>query len=122
MGLLLLWSTVVRRNVGSVGAFTLSPPETRMGRLSFQGSSQRNTIHRALASDPNNEDCGCGPTVFEGRPSSDAIRDIVDHRDVIGSLPLYNVNGQKTSINDILGDAKENADKTSVVVFLRSLG
>ena len=66
-------------------------------------------------------DCGCGPTVFEGKPSEFAQTSI-NHRQVIGDLPIFKVDGTETSINGIIGEASENPNKTSLVVFMRSLG
>lgn len=102
-------------------AFTVSPT-VLVGSPCFQTNRLRipNRAHPLHSS--NNEDCGCGPTVFDGKPPSSALRDAIDHRAVIGSLPLYNVDGVKTSMDDILGYGKETPNKTSLVVFLRSLG
>jgi hypothetical protein len=102
-------------------AFNVAPTAKSMGRPCFQTHHTR-TPNRSLLNASSDEDCGCGPTVFDGKPPTSAIRDTIDHRAVIGSLPLYNVDGEKTSIDDIIGYAKENPNKTSLVVFLRSLG
>lgn len=64
------------------------------------------------------QDCGCGPTVFAGKPST-AAQNAIDHREVISELPLFKIDGSKTSIDEILGST--NYD-TSLVVFMRSLG
>ena len=67
------------------------------------------------------EDCGCGPTVFGGKPSEYA-RNSINHREAIGNLPIFKVDGMETRINDIIGETNKNPNKTSLVVFLRSLG
>ena len=94
-----------------VHSFTLSQPRP----LSL---SQAQSSKLSATVEP---DCGCGPTVFEGKPSSTAQNNI-NHRSAIATLPIYNVDSGETSIDQIIGDAKENPNKTSLVVFLRSLG
>ncbi len=68
------------------------------------------------------EDCGC-ETTFTGKPSSYA-RNEINHRNALSTVPIYKIDGTLTTINDIIGDAKDtmNQKKTSLVVFLRSLG
>lgn len=66
------------------------------------------------------EDCGCG-TVFAGKPS-DFAQNSIDHRAVIGNLPIFQVDGTETSIDKIIGKASDDPQKVSLVVFMRSLG
>lgn len=68
------------------------------------------------------EDCGC-ETTFTGKPSSYA-RNEINHRNALAKVPIYKIDGTLTTIDDIIGDSKEskNQKKTSLVVFLRSLG
>jgi hypothetical protein len=66
-------------------------------------------------------DCGCGPTIFEGKPSNNARGDI-DHRDVIANLPIFKCDGTETTLDNIIGKSDQNPNRTSLVVFLRSLG
>lgn len=66
------------------------------------------------------EDCGCGPatttTTFAGNPSESAKT--MNSRTVMDKSPVYRLNGEKTTIGDIL----DESNRTSLVVFLRSLG
>ena len=67
------------------------------------------------------DDCGCAPTTttttFAGNPSEFAKT--MNSRTVMDKSPVYRLNGEKTTIGDILGDS---SSQTSLVVFLRSLG
>ena len=77
---------------------------------------------RSMEESKSNKDCGCAPpTTYSGKPSENAKNDI-DHRAVIGSLPLFSVDGVRTSLDEIIGLPSDNDNKTSLVVFLRSLG
>jgi hypothetical protein len=89
------------------------------GNIMAQTSYSRATT-RILSSNVD-EDCGCGPTVFTGKPSN-AARGDIEHRSAIRNLPIFKVDGTETSLDDIIGDAGNNPDRTSLVVFLRSLG
>ncbi len=79
-------------------------------------------IASKLSQSLSKEDCGC-ETVFSGKPT-DVARDNIDHRNVIAKVPLFRIDGTSTNIDEIIGDANDNANeqKTSLVVFLRSLG
>jgi len=69
-------------------------------------------------------DCGCAvPTSFSGNPSTIA-RDSTNHRTAIAKLPLFKVDGSgsSTNLDEIIGDPDRQESKTSLVVFLRSLG
>lgn len=90
----------------------------------FSANRASTTIQRITTEillSETNEDCGCGPTVFQGKPSEFAQTSI-NHRQVIGNLPIFKVDGTETSINGIIGETNENPNKTSLVVFMRSLG
>mmetsp|Transcript_1800 Transcript_1800/g.2401 ORF Transcript_1800/g.2401 Transcript_1800/m.2401 type:complete len:138 (+) Transcript_1800:104-517(+) len=80
-----------------------------------------NSNYCLFATDTGAEDCGCA-TIFEGQPSNTARRNI-NHRNAISKVPIYRIDGTITDIDDILGgeNSKKN-EKTSLVVFLRSLG
>ena len=73
------------------------------------------------------EDCGCASpaieTIYSGKPS-DFARNNINHRSVIGSIPLYKIDGSITTVDEIIGDSNDDNDdkKTSLVVFMRSLG
>jgi len=74
--------------------------------------------------DSNEDDCGCAvPTSFSGNPSTIA-RDIADHRTAIAKLTLFKVDGSgaSTNLDEIIGDPDDQESKTSLVIFLRSLG
>jgi len=104
------------------GAYCSIPPEC-LGRTSFFKTQARSPNLLLLSSSSNNnESCGCGSTVYEGKPSSTVLRDKIDHRSVIAGLPIYSVHGEQTNIDNIIGKADETPDKVSLVVFLRSLG
>jgi hypothetical protein len=70
-----------------------------------------------MSTNSSDMDCGCGKTIYSGKPSDDARN--VDPRSVIGSLPIFSVHGESTSVNDQLGMMYQG---TSIVVLLRSLG
>jgi hypothetical protein len=71
------------------------------------------TTTAAVLSPDENVDCGC--TIYSGKPSDKARS--VDARRAIGTAPIFSVNGDPTSINELIG-----SHGTAVVVFLRSLG
>jgi len=60
-------------------------------------------------------DCGCVTTTYSGNPSDTARS--MNSRAIMNKSLVYNLNGEKTTIGDILGESQ-----TSLVVFLRSLG
>mmetsp|Transcript_21258 Transcript_21258/g.31926 ORF Transcript_21258/g.31926 Transcript_21258/m.31926 type:complete len:149 (+) Transcript_21258:96-542(+) len=86
----------------------------------------RSTCSTTLASSVDTEDCGC-ETIYSGKPS-DAARNDINHRSAIAKLPLYRIDddGSKTTMDEIIGDSmdtdNDNDKRTSIVVFLRSLG
>lgn len=62
-------------------------------------------------------DCGCAPTVeFSGKPPL-GVQDGMNFRQIGAHVPILDLNGERTSMNEIL-----DSSKTSLVVFLRSLG
>lgn len=71
------------------------------------------TTLAAVLSADENPDCGC--TIYSGKPSDKARA--VDPRRAIGTAPLFSVNGDQTSIDELIGTRG-----TAIVVFLRSLG
>jgi hypothetical protein len=67
------------------------------------------------------EDCGCGQTEYTGKPSSSA--QTIRHLEVISNLPIYTIDGAETTISQTLQtQTGGKTPKTSLVVFLRSLG
>ena len=104
---------------GIVSGFTPSPTcmrKTLQSRVNTIVSSRTTKIQASIE-----PDCGCGPTVFEGKPSSSARTDI-DHRDVIANISIFKVDGTETTLDGIIGKSSQNPNRTSLVVFLRSLG
>ena len=84
-------------------------------------SGKENSMTRIPAVN-NLEDCGCGPTVFEGKPS-DTARNNINHRAAISKVPVFKMDGTQTCLDEIIGEANsDKIDRTSLVVFLRSLG
>jgi hypothetical protein len=73
----------------------------------------RNTARFLSAS---TDDCGC--TQFSGKPSEKAQS--LNARQAVRSSTFYTVNGQPTTMDDLIGPPENG--QTSVVVFLRSLG
>jgi len=100
---------------GIVSGFTLLPIKTSLSRTSVRCPS---TTRTQASIDP---DCGCGTTVFEGKPSNTA-REEIEHRNVIADLPLFKCDGTETTLDNIIGKSDLNPNRTSLVVFLRSLG
>lgn len=72
------------------------------------------TTMAAVLSPDENPDCGCD-TIYSGKPS-DRARSL-DARRAIASATIFSVNGDPTSINELIGTRG-----SAVVVFLRSLG
>ena len=62
------------------------------------------------------DDCGC--TQFSGKPSEKA--QLLNARQAVRSSTFYTVNGQPTTMDDLIGPPENG--QTSVVVLLRSLG
>ena len=92
---------------------------------SIRPPSNRNNIIRIQSSNIE-EDCGCASspieTIYSGKPS-DFARNNINHRSVIGNIPLYKIDGSITTVDEIIGDNNDDNDKkTSLVVFMRSLG
>ena len=71
------------------------------------------TSRAAILSPGENPDCGC--TIYSGKPSDKARS--LDPRRAIGTSPIFSVNGDQTSIDELIGTRG-----TAIVVFLRSLG
>mmetsp|Transcript_4959 Transcript_4959/g.7520 ORF Transcript_4959/g.7520 Transcript_4959/m.7520 type:complete len:127 (+) Transcript_4959:180-560(+) len=66
------------------------------------------------------EDCGCGtPMVLSGDPSSKARS--LNPREAIRKSTFYTVNGEKTSIDKLVGEPQSD-NGVSIVVLLRSFG
>ena len=58
-------------------------------------------------------------TIFEGEPTERA-KSTIDQRQVIRTLPVTSIQGDKVNFDDLIGTPQEG--QTSIVVFLRSLG
>ena len=98
-------------------------PSQTLSKPSFPSSTTTGITSSILnQSLSTTEDCGC-ETVYSGKPS-DSARENLDHRDVIAKVPLFRIDGSQTTIDEIIGDANDSAnkDRTSLVVFMRSLG
>jgi len=61
------------------------------------------------------------PTIFEGEPTERA-QTTINHREIIRTLPVTSIRGDKVLLDDLLMDDDEEEEGTSIVVFLRSLG
>lgn len=97
---------------------TLLPPK---GVISYSANAaQRPRENRRLLSmaSTDDEDCGCGGATVSGRPS-DAAK-AMDPRVAIGKSTFLTLDGEETSMNQLLGEPRNSG--TSLVVFLRSLG
>lgn len=105
-------------SVSTVRCFT--PSAYRLLLQNAHSKKDAKTSKIALSNIEVESDCGCGPTVFEGKPSRSA--QTINHRRAVAKLPIFKVDGSETSIDDIIGDPNENPNKTSLVVFMRSLG
>lgn len=62
------------------------------------------------------EDCGCAATEFSGEPSSRA--QILNARQAIRGLSVYNAAGDSVAFDSLLPSARQPV----IAVFLRSLG
>lgn len=105
----------VYHKVNGIENTSRSRPFYSITTSQLQSSTDQNGIE---------EDCGCD-TKYTGKPS-DMARSSINHRSAIAKIPLYKIDGSITTIDDIIGDAndmnKAQERKTSLVVFLRSLG
>ena len=118
-------------------AFAFSPSEIKVNRNYYNVRIDANSptfrpsytsiTSRVQASNEIEEDCGCASieTIYTGKPS-DFARSNINHRSAIANIPLYKIDGSITTLDDIIGDANDrnqaNQKKTSLVVFMRSLG
>jgi len=69
--------------------------------------------------DEKEDDCGCATvitTTYSGKPSDMALSQ-VNPRQALGRASVVNLKGDKTTMDELLFSSK-----TSLVVFLRSLG
>lgn len=73
-----------------------------------------------LSSTSSNEDCGCQK--FSGDVSESIRLNDINLRERIRSKDIYTLQGQRITIDDVLGSPLQPRSETSVVVFLRSLG
>lgn len=115
-----------RLNVGLPGfvseAFIVNSNNALHG-ISKCTYTSKKALSSSSSSSSSEDDCGCN-TIFTGKPS-DVARNGINHRSAIATIPIYKIDGSLTTIDAILGDAKDiihNQKKTSLVVFLRSLG
>jgi len=60
-------------------------------------------------------------TIFSGEPTEAARSSTMDQRQVIRTLPVTSLTGKQVYFDDLIGKPDDD-DKTSIVVFLRSLG
>lgn len=60
-----------------------------------------------------------GETIFSGEPTARAKR--INIRELIRTKNIQSVNGDSVNVDDLIGTPSD-AGKTSIVVFLRSLG
>ena len=73
----------------------------------------------SASSASDNDDCGCATaatTSYSGKPSDKALAQN-NPRQALGRASVFNLKGDKTTMDEILFSSK-----TSLVVFLRSLG
>jgi len=72
----------------------------------------------------NDDDCGCSSDnnnlVVTSGTISDGAKSL-NYREAIRNSRIYALNGDKTSIDELIGSPSKD-DTTSIVVFLRSLG
>ena len=61
-------------------------------------------------------------TIYSGEPTEAARSSTMDQRQVIRTLPVTSLTGKQVYFDDLIGKPDDNDDKTSIVVFLRSLG
>ena len=74
---------------------------------------------RSISTPLGMSSCGCDEAILSGKPS--VVAKTIDPRRAIRTKTLYNINGESTSMDEILGTPKAQQDP-AVVVFLRSLG
>lgn len=113
-------------------ALVPSPPLTRIWGRQQLFRDKPSFVARSLSVDSENDDvalvgaaaaaadCGCSTTtttttIYSGKPPNKART--MDLRRVIGTQSIYTVNGDATTMNELIGTSG-----TAVVVFLRSLG
>ena len=114
-------------------ALVPSPPLTRIWGRQQVFRDKQSFVARSLSVDSENDDvalvgaaaaddddCGCSTTtttttIYSGKLPNKART--MDLRRVIGTQSIYTVNGDATTMNELIGTSG-----TAVVVFLRSLG
>ena len=111
-------------------ALVPSLPLTRIWGRQQVFRDKQSFVARSLSVDSENDDvalvgaaaadCGCSTTttpttIYSGKPPNKART--MDLRRVIGTQSIYTVNGDATTMNELIGTSG-----TAVVVFLRSLG
>jgi hypothetical protein len=95
-----------------VDGFNVVPPKA----VSIAGGKVHRINARMAAVEASSQaDCGCGPLTYAGKPSDMARAS--NPRTVLASSSVMTLNGETTNMDDIL-----KGSKTSLVVFLRSLG
>ncbi len=95
-------------------------PTTNRALTSYKSSLV--SVQSNASNSVEEADCGCTiPTVYSGKPSNEA-RENINYRAAIATEPIYTVDGEQTSIDEIIGSSSANPTRTSLVVFMRSLG
>ena len=97
------------------GAFVSRPSTNQAVRTAaadaFCRSHPSMALHAATASS----------TIYSGEPTEAARSSTMDQRQVIRTLPVTSLTGKQVYFDDLIGKPDDD-DKTSIVVFLRSLG
>lgn len=98
---------------------TRSKPTATVGQRQYH--KQFASILQVSSDVTENEvDCGCETveTSFSGKPSD--VAKSINHREAIARHSILSVRGEPVHIDQLVGEPSEG--RTSIVVFLRSLG
>jgi len=110
----LVMATLLAQSTFTDAFTTLNTPS----RSCFRETSDPTSVTVSLSSSSVKEDCGCQETLFSGKPSEVAKN--LNAREAIRKQKIFSVSGEDLRIDDLIGTPADG--KTSIVVFLRSLG
>jgi hypothetical protein len=88
-------------------------------RSTLPSSQSSFVTSRKSALNEDNDDCGCAPTIYSGKPSG--IARASNQRQSIRAGSILSLDSEEVRMDDLL-ENKNVENPVSIVVFLRSLG
>ena len=103
--------------VVSTGDGFVTPTPTMLGPRRDHASV---SFTAGFSTTSSETDCGCATveTSFSGKPSD--VAKAINHREAIAKHSIFSVRGDPVQMDQLVGKPSEG--RTSIVVFLRSLG